>query len=418
MRSRVHRAEGDFTDLTMLEQFESAFTKICGTKCAVGVANGMGAVHSSLAALELNSGDEVVVSPIANPSVILAIIAQDCIPIFGDIDPKTGLITRDEIWKVLTRRTKAIIASHFWGTPCDMDPIIELATESDLVLIEDCSNSVLSFYKGRPVGSLAHAGCFSFETDKDLSMDSGGAVTTNTEGYAMMVRNFAHEFCSVEKEGFGKVYPYPGFDYRVSDIQSSLILSQLKQLPERIERRKHLAQRLDEKLRHIKGLLFPEVYDGSEGACQNYHFRIDRSLFRGSLNDIKDAMAAEGVDGINSASHYYMPEAISFLSEYVARLYKGGYTTRELQLRQNGSFKNDLKHAVRWRIFEPYGRRTIAKLDYADGDKLIHYGPDTCPKAKAYLENTLNWPFSCTYSDRDIDNTAQIINKVLDNYRK
>ena len=99
-------------------------------------------------------------------------------------------------------------------------------------------------------------------------------------------------------------------------------------------------------------------------------------------------MVTEGLDGI-SAYHYYMPEAITFLSEYVARLYKAGYTTRELQLRKNGSFKEDLKHGVRWRIFEPYARRTIAKLDYADPDKFIHYGPDTCPKAKAYLEKLI-----------------------------
>lgn len=405
-------------DLTIREQFESAFAKICGTKCTVAVANGMGAIHSSLAALELNPGDEVVVSPIANPSIIFAIVAQDCIPIFADIDPKTGLITRDEIWKVLTLRTKVIIVTHFWGTPCDMDPIIELAIENDLVVIEDCSNSLLASYKGRAVGSLAHAGCFSFEADKDLSMDGGGAVTTNTEGYAMMVRNFAYEFCSVEREGFGKIYSYPGVDYRISNIQSSLILSQLEKLPERIERLKHLARRLEEKLRGIKGLIFPEVYEGTEGVWWQYHFRIDRSLFHASLNNIKDAMVTQGLDGINSAYHYYMPEAISFLSEYVARLYKAGYTTRELQLRENRSFKKDLKHGVRWRIFEPYARRTIAKLDYADPDKLIHYGPDTCPKAKAYLENTLRWPFSYRYSDRHIDNMAQIINKVLDNYQK
>ena len=402
----------------MREEFESAFAELCGTKCTVAVANVMGAVHSSLAALELNPGDEVVVSSIANPSIIFSIIAQDCIPVFADIDPKTGLITRDEILKELTLRTKVIIVTHFWGSPCDMDPIIELAAENDLVVIEDCSNSLLASYKGRAVGSLAHAGCFSFETDKELPMDSGGAVTTNTDGYASMVRNFAYEFCSVEKEGFGKIYSYPCVDYRLSNIQSSLMLSELKKLPERIERRKHLARRLDEKLRGIKGLISPEVYDGSEGACQSYHFRIDRSLFRASLNDIRDAMVVEGLDGINSAYQYYMPEAISFLGEYVARLRKAGYTTRELQPGENGGLGHDLRIGVRWRIFEPYAHRTIAKLDYADPDKLIHYGPDTCPKAKAYLENTLSWPFSYRYSDRHIDNIAQIINKVLDNYRR
>ncbi len=158
----------------MREEFESAFAGLCGTKCTVAVANVMGAVHSSLAALELNPGDEVVVSPITDPSIIFPIIAQNCIPIFADIDPKTGLITEDEIRKVLTLRTRVIIVTHFWGSPCDMAPITELATENDLVVIEDCSNSLLASYKGRAVGSLAHAGCFSFETDKDLSMDSGG----------------------------------------------------------------------------------------------------------------------------------------------------------------------------------------------------------------------------------------------------
>ena len=404
--------------LTIQERFESAFAGICGTRCTVAVANGMGAMHSSLAPLELNPGDEIVASPIAYPSIILAIIARDCIPVFADIDPVTGLITKDEIWKVLSLRTRVIIVSHFWGTPCDMDPIIKLAAENDLVVIEDCSNSFLASYKGRTAGSLAHAGCFSFETDKDLSMDSGGAVTTNTEEYAMMARNFAYEFCSVEREGFGKVYTYPGFDYRLSSIQSSLIHSQLEKLPERIERRKHLARKLDQKLRGIEGLIFPEVYEGSEGTSQNYHFRIDRSLFSASLNDIKNAMVAEGLDGINSACHYYMPEAISFLSEYVNRLHKAGHTARVAQLRENGSLGEDLKHMVRWRIFEPYARRTIAKLDYADPDKFICYGPDTSPRAKAYLENTLSRPFSYEYSDRDIDNIAQIINKVLDNYRK
>ena len=126
------RKKVELKDLSMRKEFESAFAKISGTKCAVAVANGMGAIHSSLAPLELNPGDEVVVSPIANPSIIMGIVAQNCIPIFADIDPKTGLIARDEIWDVLTLRTKVIIVSHFWGSPCDMDPIIILAAENHL----------------------------------------------------------------------------------------------------------------------------------------------------------------------------------------------------------------------------------------------------------------------------------------------
>ena len=403
-------------DSTKRDQFESRFAEICGAKYSVALANGMGAIHSSLASLELNPGDEIIVSPIANPSSILAIIAQNCMPIFADIDPKTGLITGDEIRKVLTLRTKAIIVTHFWGAPCDMDPITKLAQDNDLVVIEDCSNSLLALYKGKAVGILSHGGCFSF--DGGLSVHGGGAVTTNSEGYRDMIRDFAYGLCAVEKEGFGRIYPYPGVDYRLSNIQSCFILSLLKELPGIIKRREELAKRLDEYLRGIEGLILPQHYQGTERVYWQYHFRIDTKLFHASLDEIKHAIQAEGLKSIECMRSYYMPEAIGFLSQYVCRLSTAGYTDRELQLGEEASLKETLKHGLRWRIFEPYARRTIARLDYADSDKVVHYGSDTCPKAKTYLENTLGWAFTDRYTIKDIMDISKIIKKVLDNYRR
>jgi len=286
------------------------------------------------------------------------------------------------------------------------------------VLIEDCSNSLLALYKGKTVGILAHAGCFSFEAGKGLSVDGGGAVITNFEGYTDMVRNFAYELCAVEREDFGKIYPYPGIDYQLSNVQCGLILPELERLPERVKRRRYLARKLDGRLRGVKGLILPECYEGGEGAYWQYHFRIDTKMFHASLDEIKSAIQEEGLKSVERMRSYYMPEAISFLGQYVDRLSNAGCTDYKLVVGKDVSFKEDLKRGVRWRIFEPYARRTIAKLDYADPDKFIHYGPDTCPKAKAYLENTLSWPFTEKYSRRDIDDIAKIISKVLGNYRK
>ncbi len=182
--------ESGFTS-SMEARFEKAFAEACGVKYAITVTNCTAAVHAALAALNIGPGDEVVVSPISDYGSVAGVVAQNAVPVFPDVDTRNGCVTAEEIKKVLTPRTRALVAVHWYGLMCDMDPILDLARDKGIIVIEDCCQNPLGEYKGRKAGSMGDMGCFSFDAEKHLSAEHGGAVVTNSEELANNVRKFA-----------------------------------------------------------------------------------------------------------------------------------------------------------------------------------------------------------------------------------
>ena len=167
-----------------VEQLETAWAGMMGVPFALAVTSGTSALHTAVAALDLEPGDEIITTPITDMGTVIAILACNLVPIFADVDPRTGIVTAETIEKQISPKTRAIIPVHLFGQPADMDPILALARQHDLKVIEDCAQAHLATYKGRPVGTLGDIGCFSYQQSKQMTTGDGGMVITGDEALA------------------------------------------------------------------------------------------------------------------------------------------------------------------------------------------------------------------------------------------
>jgi len=247
--------------------FEKEFAEWCGCVYAVALANGTLALEAALRALGIGAGDEVVVTPrtfIASASCIVAVGAR---PVFADVDRDTQNITADTVAAVLTSRTKAVICVHLGGMPCDMDPIMELAKEHGVLVIEDCAQAHGASYKGRPVGSLGHIAAWSFCQDKIMTTGGeGGMVTTNDRtlwNRAWSYKDHGKSFEAVYERdhppGFRWLHESFGSNYRMLEMQAAVGRIQLRQMAAWTAARQANAERIWSTARSMPGLRVPDI---------------------------------------------------------------------------------------------------------------------------------------------------------------
>jgi dTDP-4-amino-4,6-dideoxygalactose transaminase len=196
--------ESGFT-LDLTGKFEAALADACGVRYAVATTNCTAAVHTAIGALDLDPGDEVIVSQISDYGSVAGVVAQGLIPVFPDVDPVTGNVTAEEIAKKIAPRSPAIVAVHFFGMLCDVDPIREVAAAHRPFLIEDVCQAPLATYKRRVAGGLGDAGCFSFDAEKHPSTDHGEAITADDRDFAEACRKFALMPGAEKTPGTGRV---------------------------------------------------------------------------------------------------------------------------------------------------------------------------------------------------------------------
>ncbi len=166
----------------MVSGFEKEFAEAYGAAYAVASTSGTAAIHTALGALDLNAGDEVITAPITDLGTIIPILYQNCIPVFADIDATYQMDSAD-VEKKITSRTKAIIAVHLFGNTCDMDAMAAVAKRHGIPLIEDCSQTHMTEYKGKFVGTIGDIGCFSFQQSKHMTTGDGGMTITSNKKY-------------------------------------------------------------------------------------------------------------------------------------------------------------------------------------------------------------------------------------------
>ncbi|NLC37358.1 MAG: DegT/DnrJ/EryC1/StrS aminotransferase family protein [Alcaligenaceae bacterium] len=249
--------------------FEREFAQATGCAHAVALANGTLALEIALRALEIGPGDEVVVTPRSFIASASCVVALGATPVFADIDLDSQNITAESIAAVLSPRTRAIICVHLAGWPCDMDPIMALAHEHALDVIEDCAQAHGAFYKGRPVGSLGHIAAWSFCQDKILSTGGeGGMITTNdpileARAWAFKDHGKSRQALAAHSSpaGFRWLHHSFGTNARMMEVQAAIGRIQLRRLPAWSERRRHHAQRLWETAAALPGLRVPVVPD-------------------------------------------------------------------------------------------------------------------------------------------------------------
>lgn len=273
-------------------EFEKEFAAFAGCSHAVAVTNGTVALELALYALDIGTGDEVITTSRTFIASASSVVMRGAIPVVADVDENSQNITAETIRPLITEKTKAIIVVHLAGWPCDMDPILELAKEFDLKIIEDCAQAHGAVYKGQPVGSIGNMAAFSFCQDKIMTTGGeGGMLTTQSENLwkkAWAFKDHGKSYDAVynrnHKPGFRWLHESFGTNWRMMEMQAVIGRLQLKKISEWHETRKKYAQQIWYKARELKGLRVPEIPIAFEHACYKCYVFVEPGQLKNGWN--------------------------------------------------------------------------------------------------------------------------------------
>ena len=276
------------------KEFERDFSNLYGVKTAVAVSSGTAALHTAIIYLNPEPGDEIIVAPITDMGSIIPIVAQLAIPVFADVDPDTQNLDPAKLESYITPRTKAIVVTHIYGNPADMDAIMAIAGKHNLFVIEDCAQAHLATYKGRLCGTIGHLGCFSFQQSKHMTTGDGGMVISNeSDRFGRDLRQCSDKGWPRTKGGRDHLFLAP--NYHMTELQSAVGIAQLRKLSGMVEARRQAALYLTALLAGLPvrpTLILPET----KGTFFFYTFRVDPRLLSASPVEVVKALVAEGID--------------------------------------------------------------------------------------------------------------------------
>lgn len=299
-----------------IAEFEAAYAKLLGAKRCLATASGTTALLVALHVMDVDAGDEVIVSPYTFIATYNVILINKALPVFADTDPETLTMDPASIESRITSRTRAILPVHIFGMPCDMDSINAIAKKRNLAVVEDACQAWLAEYKGRKCGTLGDLGCFSFQESKHLPSGEGGAVTGNSDNLLDRCNSFhncGRAFGSFKGE---RTYFTRGSNYRMQHFQAAILIQQLEKLVQDTALRRENADYLTAQLKQIPGIQPVRLPENSRAAWHLYPFRYDAQRFNGLSRDkFIRAFNAEGIPG-SSVYHelYYdglLDEAIN-----------------------------------------------------------------------------------------------------------
>jgi len=304
--------------------FEEEYAAAAGCKHAVALANGTNALELALVALQIPPGSEVITTPRTFIASASCIVMRGCTPVLADVDPDSGNITAETIAQVITPKTRAIIAVHLAGWPCDMDPIMTLAEKHGLKVIEDCAQANGATYKRRPVGGIGHVGCFSFCQDKIITTGGeGGMLTTNDEAVWRRAWEFKDHGKSYEAvyhrehaPGFRWLHESFGTNWRMTEMQAAIGRIQLRKLPDWTRIRRENMKILFDTLEGLPALRVPRPGpDFGHAAYKAYVYLRPDSLKASWTRDcVMTEIANQGIPCFSgSCSELYREKA--FLDE-------------------------------------------------------------------------------------------------------
>ncbi|MGO1468952.1 MAG: UDP-4-amino-4,6-dideoxy-N-acetyl-beta-L-altrosamine transaminase [Tissierella sp.] len=350
-----------------VEEFEQKLCELTGAKYAVAISNGTAALHAACHAAGITNGDEVITTPITFAASANCILYCGGVPVFADIDPDTWNIDPKKIKEKITKKTKAIIAVDFTGQAVKIDEIKKICKEYDLVFIEDAAHSIGTKYKGKYVGSLADLTTFSFHPVKTITCGEGGAILTNNEEFYKKIMLFRSHGITRDSSlltetpfnGYNEQIDL-GYNYRMTDFQAALGLSQIKKLSIFSQRRKDIVEKYNAAFSKIPEITIQKEIPESETTRHLYILRIKTNTLKVSRNEVYKALNAENI----GLQVHYIPV-----------------------------------------YFHPY----YQKLGYKKG---------LCPNAETLYEEIITIPLYYSLSDEDVDSIIEAIDKVISYYRK
>jgi perosamine synthetase len=237
-----------------IDAFEKGFSRYCGSEYGIATSSGTTALHLAMASLRLGPGDEVIVPSFTNIATALCVTYTGARPVFVDSEPESWNIDVKKISEAITAKTRAIIVVHIYGHPTDMDPVIEIAREKDVYVVEDAAEAHGAEYRGRKVGGLGDISCFSFYVNKIITTGEGGMVLTNDSELAeraYSLRNLAYS----NSRRF--LHDEVGFNYRMTNVQAGIGLAQLNKIEHLVERRRRNADQYASILHNEPELVLP-----------------------------------------------------------------------------------------------------------------------------------------------------------------
>lgn len=350
-----------------VEEFENKLCELTGAKYAVVISNGTAALHAACYAAGITAGDEVITTPITFAASANCVLYCGGKPVFADIDPDTWNIDPKEIEKKITNKTKAVIAVDFTGQAVQLDEIKGICKKHNLILIEDAAHSLGTKYKGVPIGGIADLTTFSFHPVKTITCGEGGAILTNNEEFYKKMQLFRSHAITRDPflltqnpfEGYNEQIGL-GYNYRMTDFQAALGISQLKKLEVFSKRRAEIVRQYNKDLSEIPQLIIQKEIPESDTVRHLYIIRIKSDSLKVGRDEIYKALNAENI----GLQVHYIP--VYYHPYYQALGYKRGI----------------------------------------------------CPVAEVLYEEILTIPLYYSLTDEDVRSVIEAVRKVINHYRK
>jgi perosamine synthetase len=273
-------------------RFEAELARFCEAGHAVATANGTVALHLALATLGIGPGDEVLVPDLTFVATANAVLYTGATPVLVDVERRTWGLDPDDARRKLTPRTRAILPVHLYGLPANLEPLLALAAEHGIDVVEDAAEAHGARYQGRRVGAIGRIGAFSFYGNKIFTTGEGGALVTNDAALAARAAFLRDHAMDPERRYF---HSEVGFNYRMTNIQAAIGCSQLEHAAEILARRRAIAAAYDAGLAGIRGLALAPRAPGSEGVCWMYSVLIEPA-FGLSRDAVSAGLRARGID--------------------------------------------------------------------------------------------------------------------------
>jgi len=267
------------------------FREVCPLKHVATCSSGTAALHMAVAAAGIVPGDEVITSPITDMGTVIGILFQQAVPVFADLGPDTYNLDVADVQRRITPKTKAIIAVHLLGNPCDLESLKALADRHNLILIEDCAQAWGAKYRGQPIGTVGHIACFSLQDSKHVTCGDGGLVASNDERFGPLLMRYGDK--GFDRVG-GKDFGLLATNYRMSEPQAAVAAAQLPRLEGIVSRRARLGSLLSEKIAGLPGIQPHQAH--AQDRCVYWHhmFRIRPETLRCDRAQFTRALRAEG----------------------------------------------------------------------------------------------------------------------------